>query len=167
MGARKNWNEEQIIVILKQVEAGRTVAQVCRENGVGESTYYKWKSKYGGLEVNEARRLKALEDENSRLKRLLMWVPFGRRLIRTRRACFLFFIEPGKPVQNAHIESFNGKLRNECLNREWFTSLREAQEVIEQWRQEYNQVHPHSSLNNLPPEVWRQKQAQTFTPDWE
>ena len=71
MGARKNWTEEQIIGILKQVEAGRTVAEVCRKNGVGESTYYKWKSKYGGLEVNEARRLKALEDENSRLKRLL------------------------------------------------------------------------------------------------
>jgi putative transposase len=71
MGTRKNWNEEQIIGILKQVEAGRTVAEVCREHGVGESTYYKWKSKYGGLEVNQARRLKSLEDENSRLKRLL------------------------------------------------------------------------------------------------
>jgi len=52
-------------------EAGRTVIEVCREHGVGESTFYKWKSKYGGLEINEARRLKALEDENSRLKRLL------------------------------------------------------------------------------------------------
>ena len=70
MRTRKHWNEEQIIGILKQVEAGRTVAEVCRENGVGESTYYKWKSKYGGLEVNEARRLKALEDENARLKRI-------------------------------------------------------------------------------------------------
>lgn len=71
MGARKKWSEEQIIGILKQVEAGRTVVEVCREHGVGESTYYKWKSKYGGMEVNEARRLKSLEDENSRLKRLL------------------------------------------------------------------------------------------------
>lgn len=68
---RAKWNEEQIIGILKQVEAGRTVVEVCREKGVGESTFYKWKSKYGGLEVNEARRLKSLEDENSRLKRLL------------------------------------------------------------------------------------------------
>lgn len=68
---RAKWNEEQIIGILKQVEAGRTVVEVCREQGVGESTHYKWKSKYGGLEVNEARRLKSLEDENSRLKRLL------------------------------------------------------------------------------------------------
>jgi len=71
MGARKNWSEEQIIVILKQVEAGRTATEVCRENGISESTYYKWKSKYGGLEINEARRLKSLEEENSRLKRLL------------------------------------------------------------------------------------------------
>lgn len=71
MGARKNWSQEQIIGILKQVEAGRTVVEVCRENGVGESTFYKWKSKYGGLEVNEAKRLKSLEDENSRLKRLV------------------------------------------------------------------------------------------------
>jgi len=71
MAKRRNWNEEQIIGILKQVEAGRTVAEVCRDNSVGESTFYKWKSKYGGLEVNEARRLKSLEDENARLKRLV------------------------------------------------------------------------------------------------
>jgi putative transposase len=71
MGARKNWSEEQIIGILKQVEAGRTVVEVCREHGVGESTLSKWRSKYGGLEVNEARRLKSLEDENTRLKRLV------------------------------------------------------------------------------------------------
>lgn len=70
----------------------------------------------------------------------------------------LFFIEPGKPVQNAHIESFNGKLRNECLNSEWFTSLHEAKEVIEEWRVSYNRFRPHSSLNNLPPEIWQQEQ---------
>jgi putative transposase len=68
---RGKWTQEQIIGILKQVEAGRSVAEVCREHGIGESTFYKWKSKYGGLEVNEARRLKTLEDENARLKRLL------------------------------------------------------------------------------------------------
>jgi putative transposase len=69
----------------------------------------------------------------------------------------LFFIEPGKPVQNAHVESFNGKLRNECLNLEWFTSLREARQVIEQWRVRYNQFRPHSALSNTPPEVWQQQ----------
>ena len=68
---RGRFSEEQIIGILKQSEAGAAVTQLCREHGIGESTFYKWKSKYGGLEVNEAKRLRALEDENSRLKRLL------------------------------------------------------------------------------------------------
>ncbi len=68
---RGRFSEEQIIGILKQVEAGRPVSEVCREHGIGESTYYKWKSRYGGLDVNEARRLKSLEDENAKLKRLL------------------------------------------------------------------------------------------------
>ena len=65
------FSEEQIIGILKQNEAGAPVTQLCRDHGIGESTFYKWKSKYGGLEVNEAKRLRALEDENSKLKRLL------------------------------------------------------------------------------------------------
>jgi len=65
------FSEEQIIGILKQNEAGASVTQLCRDHGIGESTFYKWKSKYGGLEVNEAKRLRALEDENSKLKRLL------------------------------------------------------------------------------------------------
>jgi putative transposase len=68
---RGRFSEEQIIGILKQVESGRPVAEVCREQGVGESTYYKWKSRYGGLDVNEARRLRSMEDENAKLKRLL------------------------------------------------------------------------------------------------
>ncbi len=65
------FSEEQIIGILKQNEAGAPVAQLCREHGISESTLYKWKSKYGGLEVNEAKRLRALEEENSKLKKLL------------------------------------------------------------------------------------------------
>jgi len=73
----------------------------------------------------------------------------------------LHFIEPGKPTQNGHIESFNGKLRDECLNMEWFVSLQEARRVIETWRIDYNQVRPHSALNNLPPVVWvQQNQAE-------
>ncbi len=68
---QRKWSEEQIIGLLKQNEAGVPAAQLCREHGVSESSFYKWKSKYGGLEVSEAKRLKALEDENSKLKRLL------------------------------------------------------------------------------------------------
>jgi putative transposase len=63
--------EEQIIGALKHVEAGRTVKEVARELGVSEATIYTWKSKYGGMEVSEARRLKELEDENRRLKHMV------------------------------------------------------------------------------------------------
>ena len=78
----------------------------------------------------------------------------------TRYRVKLFFIKPGKPVQNAHIESFNVKLRNECLNLERFTTLREARTVIEEWRISYNGFRPHSALSNLPPEVWQQNQME-------
>jgi putative transposase len=64
----------------------------------------------------------------------------------------LCFIRPGKPVENAYIESFNGKFRDECLNEHWFTSLKDAQEKIEAWRKDYNKNRPHSSLGNLTPE---------------
>jgi putative transposase len=63
----------------------------------------------------------------------------------------LEFIRPGKPVQNAYVESFNGRLRDECLNANWFTSLSDARRKIESWRQDYNQQRPHSSLHYLPP----------------
>lgn len=62
------------------------------------------------------------------------------------------FSRPGKPTDNALVESFNGSLRDECLNVHWFLSLEDTQEKIECWRQEYNQQRPHSSLNNLTPE---------------
>ena len=61
------------------------------------------------------------------------------------------FIRPGKPVENAFIESFNGKFRDECLNENWFGSLQEAREVIEAWRIDYNRHRPHSSLNDMTP----------------
>lgn len=68
---RSRFTEEQIIGILKEQEAGAKTADVCRRHGVSEATFYKWKAKYGGLEVSEAKRLKTLEDENARLKKLL------------------------------------------------------------------------------------------------
>lgn len=64
----------------------------------------------------------------------------------------LRFIQPGKPVQNAYIESFNGKFREECLSEHVFVSLHSAQEIIESWRRDYNTNRPHSSLNNMTPE---------------
>lgn len=68
---KSRFTEEQIVGILKEQEAGIAVAELCRKHGVSSPTFYKWKAKYGGLDVSEARRLKALEDENAKLKRLL------------------------------------------------------------------------------------------------
>ena len=68
---RSRFNEEQIIAILKEQEAGMATAEVCRRHGISSATFYNWKSKFGGLDVSEARRLRSLEDENSRLKKLL------------------------------------------------------------------------------------------------
>jgi putative transposase len=68
-----------------------------------------------------------------------------------QRGVKLDFIRPGKPVENAFIESFNGKFRDECLNENWFISLDDAKEKIENWRIDYNEVRPHSSLGNATP----------------
>jgi putative transposase len=64
----------------------------------------------------------------------------------------LHFIDPGKPIQNAFVESFNGRFRDECLNEQWFLTLADAREIIETWRCGYNSVRPHSSLNYATPE---------------
>ena len=68
---RSRFTEEQVIGILKEQEAGVTVTELCRKHGVSSPTFYKWKAKFGGMDVSEARRLKALEDENAKLKRML------------------------------------------------------------------------------------------------
>jgi putative transposase len=68
---RKRFSEEQIIGVLKEAEAGMKTADLARRHGISEATIYNWKAKYGGLEVSEARRLRQLEEENARLKKLL------------------------------------------------------------------------------------------------
>jgi len=79
-----------------------------------------------------------------------------------RRGVLLDFIRPGKPVENAFIESFNGRLRDECLNVEQFASVADAQAKIEAWRVDYNQRRPHGSLGHLTPtEFMAQRQGMT------
>lgn len=68
---RSKFSDEQIIGVLKEQEAGMATAEVCRRHGISPATFYKWKAKYGGLEVSEAKRLRTLEDENGKLKKLL------------------------------------------------------------------------------------------------
>ena len=76
------------------------------------------------------------------------------------RGVKLQFIEPGKPIQNAFIESFNSRLREECLNEHVFVSLEDARRKIEKWRIEYNQERPHSSLGHLTPEEFDRQSNQ-------
>ena len=76
------FSEEQIIGILKQQETGRKVADLAREHGISEATIYTWKSKYGGLEVSEAQRLKGLEDENRRLKHLVADLSLDKEVLK-------------------------------------------------------------------------------------
>ena len=66
----------------------------------------------------------------------------------------LNFIRPGKPIENAFAESFNGRLRDKCLNTNWFLNLKQARKVIEDGRRDYNEVRPHSSLNDMTPEEY-------------
>jgi len=76
------FNEEQIIGILKQHEAGRKVADLAREHGISEATIYTWKSKYGGMEVSEVQRLRALDDENRRLKTLVADLSLDKEVLK-------------------------------------------------------------------------------------
>ena len=79
--SRKRYKEEQIIYALRQVDGGRKIAEVCREMGVAEQTYHRWKKRYAGMGVSELRRLKTLEDENSSLRRLVADLSLDKHIL--------------------------------------------------------------------------------------
>jgi putative transposase len=79
---RSRFSESQVVGILKEGEAGRTVAEICREHGISNATYYQWKSKYGGLEASDLKRMRELEDENSRLKKMYADLALENRAIK-------------------------------------------------------------------------------------
>ena len=111
------------------------------------------------MTVSELKRLKGLEEENRRLKQIVRRTGrefAGRHLDEWayRKGVKLNFIRSGKPIENAFAESFNGRLRDECLNTNWFVNLRHARETIEDWRRDYNEVRPHSSLKQMIPEEY-------------
>jgi len=79
---RSRFSEEQVIGVLKAVESGQKVADACREQGISQGTYFRWKAKYGGLEVSEARRLRELEEENRRLKHAVAELTLDKQILK-------------------------------------------------------------------------------------
>ena len=220
---KKRFSEEQIIGFLREAEAGMAIKELCRKHGFSEASYYLWRSKFGGMTVSEARRLKLVRPAAANevwsmdfvfdrtaegrvvkcltivddathesvavvperaiggepLTRILDRLALSRdlpRVIRTdngkefcgramlawahQRGIALRLIQPGKPNQNAYIESFNGRLRDECLNEHWFTSLAHARVVIEAWRREYNEERPKRKLRGLTPAAYARQLAE-------
>ncbi len=80
---QSRFTEEQIIGVLKEAEGGMKTAEICRQHGISAATYYKWKAKFGGLEVSEARRLRQLEDENRRLKHIVADLTLDNQALKT------------------------------------------------------------------------------------
>ena len=78
---KSRFSEEQIIKILKEKEAGAKLADLCRRHGISEQTFHRWKAKFGGMEVNDARRLKQLEDENTKLRKLVADLSLDREML--------------------------------------------------------------------------------------
>ena len=79
---RSRFSEEQVIGVLKSVESGQKVADVCRQHGISQGTYFRWTAKYGGLEVSEARRLRELEEENRRLKHAVADLTLDKQILK-------------------------------------------------------------------------------------
>lgn len=79
---KSRYTETQIVKILKEVEGGRLVKEVCREYGISDATYYNWKTKYGGMEASDVKRLKELEDENRRLKSMFAELSLEHRILK-------------------------------------------------------------------------------------
>ena len=79
---KSRFTETQIIKVLKEVEAGRLVKEVCRENDISDATYYNWKSKYGGMEASDVKKLKALEEENRRLKQMYADLSLDHKILK-------------------------------------------------------------------------------------
>ena len=115
---------KQIVAVLKQAELGMPVADLIRQVGMSEQTFYRWKQQYAGMQSDQGRELKQLREENARLK---------------------------KRVAGLNIAMLNGSFRGACVNWHGFESLEEAKAIGEAWCRDDNESRPHSTLNDLPP----------------
>jgi putative transposase len=122
------FTEAQIMGVLRQAEGGLSVAELCREHGISSATFYKWQSKYGGMDASMISQMKSLEDENR-----------------------IQHIQPGKPQQNAYVERYNRTVRHEWLDQYIIDSIEEAQDYATQWLWTYNNDRPNMALGGITP----------------
>jgi transposase-like protein len=130
---KKGRSAEQIVGLLRQADVdlgkGANVPDVCRRLGISRQTYYRWRTKYGGMDPKMGKQLQELQK----------WP----RLRGAGQKASLW--------ENGYVESFNGRLRDELLDRELFLSLPEARVVLDQWRMDYNHRRPHGGLKWTTP----------------
>uniref|UniRef100_UPI0013B39DEA transposase n=1 Tax=Paracoccus indicus TaxID=2079229 RepID=UPI0013B39DEA len=119
--------------MIKELEAGMATAEVCRRHGLSAATFYKLKAKYGGMDVSDAQRLRALEDENGKLKRLLADAMLDNIVPKDLLGSKPWDATGPRTMARAFIESFNESLRDELLNEEIFDTLDDARRKIALW----------------------------------
>ena len=157
MSRGKKFTSEQIIKILREVEIhsgqGKTIAQAARSCSITEQTYYRWRKVKNGdvLEALEDLFIKHGMPDHIRSDNGAEFTAKAVRSWLKKMGVSNLFIEPASPWENGYNESFNGRLRDELLDRELFYTLHEAQVLIERWRVHYNTKRPHSSLGYRPP----------------
>jgi len=122
------YSESQIMMILKQAEAGVPVPELCREHGMSSASFYKWRSKYDGMDASMMVRMKELEAENRRLKRMY-----------------------GNPQQNAYVERYNRTVRYDWLSQFIFKSIHQVQKHATRWLWTYNNERPNMAIGGITP----------------
>jgi len=151
---QSKFTEEQIAYALRQVEGGTPVADVCRQVGVSEATFYVWRRKFAHPGAAHGKPTLITYDHGTE---------FMTRVLEDwayTRGVPLDFTRPGKPTDNSYIESFNGRLRDECLNITQFGDIVHARQVIAAWRTDYNEARPHGSLGQLTPMEFAESRQQ-------
>jgi putative transposase len=130
------------------------IKELCRSGGFSQPTFYKWRSKFGGMEASDFSRLRSSGAIHLLYVRPDNCPEFTSRAFMacaTAHGVRHILIQLGRPMQDGYIESINGKFRDECLNEKWFQTLPQARTCIAEWRRDYNEIRPHSSLERILP----------------